>query len=433
MALLLIIYMFESFTNSKMKRIFYIFIIFSTTAFSQQSWQIVGTMPNPVYGGQAVVKDSMIYILGGFSESNNSPVNYIQQYNPRSNTWEIVGTMNVPRDFFVAGLYNNNIIYFGGTSSSMMNDSLEMWDGNSSHSLYGNDQNFNRSFSTGVVAGNNIYVFGGLHLGMDQHYMFEYNIPSSSIVSSYDSNFTQDFPTWQMSALLGNNIYIFGGVSGLGTLQPSIVKFDTLNKSFSVISTRLDNPRAHGVAVAADNKIYIIGGIDEHQQPLSSVYIFNLNNGNSEDVVDGPELNDSRTDLMAVNYYGSIYVFGGVGGDNGLQPVTSIEKLDLITGIPNNHSQIVNGFKLDNNYPNPFNPSTQISFSVGKESQVSVDIYSILGQRIKNLTSKNYSVGNYQITWDGTDNYGKQVAAGVYIYRLSSDYFTDSKKMVLMK
>ncbi|MHB8578876.1 MAG: Kelch repeat-containing protein [Ignavibacteriaceae bacterium] len=415
-----------------MKKIIYLFILFSTIAFPQ-SWKIVGSMPIPVYGGQAVVKDSMIYILGGFSDSTNGPVNYIQQYNPRDSTWKNVGKMNVARDYFVASLYNNNIIYFGGAPDSMMNDSLEMWDGNSSHSLYGNDQNFNRSFSTGVVAGNNIYVFGGFSLGMNSHYMFEYNIPSSKIVSSYDSNFTQIFPTGLMSVLLGSNIYLFGGVSGLGTLQRSIVKFDTTDKIFSLISASLDKPRARGVAVAVGNEIYIIGGIDEHQQPLSSVYVFNPDNSNSEDVGNGPELNDPRTDLMAVNYYGSIYVFGGVGGDKDQQPVASIEKLDIITGIPNNHTQIANGFKLNNNYPNPFNPSTQISFSVGKDSHVSIDIYSILGQHIKNLASKNYSVGNYQITWDGTDNYGRQVAAGIYIYRLSSDYFTDSKKMVLMK
>jgi len=416
-----------------MKKIFYILILFSTFAFSQQTWQVVGNMPNPVYGGQAVVKDSMIYILGGISESSTDPVNYIQEYNPRDNTWKEAGKMSVARDYFVAGLYNNNIIYFGGTSPSMMNDSMEMWDGKSP-SFLGNNQDFNRSYSTGVVSGNNIYVFGGFPslTGMDLHYMFEYNIPTSKIISSYDSNFTTNFPTWQMSALLGSDIYVFGGVGigSSGTLQNTIIKYDTANNSITVLSSHLENPRAHGVAVTVGNKIYIIGGIDE-RQPLSSVYIFNPNNGNSEDVGDGPDLNYARKDLMAVNYYGSIYVFGGLDGSN--QPVASVEKLDIITGVPNNHSQIVNGFKLDNNYPNPFNPSTQISFSVGKESNVSIDIYSILGQHIKNLTSKNYSAGNYQIVWDGTDNYGRQVAAGIYIYRLTSDYFTDSKKMVLMK
>lgn len=417
-----------------MKKIFYILILFSTFAFSQQSWRIVGTMPNPVYGGQAVVKDSMIYILGGISGSSNDPVNYIQEYNPRDSTWKEAGKMSVARDYFVAGLYNNNIIYFGGTSSSMMNDSMEIWDGNSSPSFLGNNKDFNRSYSTGVVSGNNIYVFGGFPslTGMNLHYMFEYNIPTSKIISSYDSNFTTNFPTSQMSTLLGSDIYVFGGVGfgSSGTLQNTIIKYDTTNNNFTVLSSHLENPRAHGVAVTVGNKIYIIGGIDE-LQPLSSVYIFNPNNANSEDVADGPDLNYARKDLMAVNYYGSIYVFGGLDGSN--QPVASVEKLDVITGVPNNHSQIVKGFKLDNNYPNPFNPSTQISFSVGKESIVSIDIYSILGQHIKNLTSKNYSTGNYHITWDGTDNYGRQVAAGIYIYRLSSDYFTDSKKMVLMK
>ncbi|MHB1686605.1 MAG: Kelch repeat-containing protein [Ignavibacteriaceae bacterium] len=417
-----------------MKRFFLIFLFINTVVFAQ-TWQIINNpMPMPVYGGQAVVKDSMIYILGGIGNTGHN-VNLIQQYNPKSNTWQVVDTMKAARSNFIAGNYNHSIIYFGGVENSMQNSSsLEMWDGNSSPSIIVSNQIFNRLYSTGVVVGNNIFMFGGTMMGRGSSYMVEYNIPSASVVYNYnnDSLFSASFPIMQMSALLGDNIYIFGGVSGIDLLQKSIIKFDTAQKTFSSIQVNLDKPLAGGTAVPlSNNKIYIIGGFNETDRALSSVEVLNLNNDSSEEIEDGPELNNPRTDLMAVNYYGSIYVFGGKG-ENG-QPVAAVEKLDVITGVPKNSPQIVSGFKLENNYPNPFNPSTQISFTIGKESHVSLDVYSILGEHIKNIVSKIYSPGEYRLTWDGTNNFGRQVAAGIYIYKLASDYFTDSKKMILLK
>ncbi len=411
-----------------------ILIITLSTIMAAQSWVTLRNMPYPVVGGQAVVVDSMIYILGGFSEQDGSNVNLIQQYNPTTDTWKSVGNMIVPRSYFVAGNYHNNIVYFGGVNNMMQNtSSLELWDRKSSPSKIGSNQIFYRIYATGIFAGDNIFLFGGSMLG-NGSYLNEYNIPSSSVIYRYNNDsLIPGVPIMQMSAILGGNIYIFGGISGgpEGLPQSSIMKFDTTLKTFSSLQVHLDKPRAGGVSVGLGNKIYIIGGFHDDKNPLSSVKILNFSNDSTASIIDGPEMNFARIQPMAVNYNGSIYVFGGADENN--QPVSTVEKLDVITSIPKTPSQIASGFKLENNYPNPFNPSTQISFTIAKTSHVSLDVYSILGEHVKNITSKVYDKGNYRVTWNGTNDFGIQVAGGIYIYKLSSDYFTESKKMILLK
>lgn len=415
-----------------------LFIIFFSTIIVAQSWVTLRNMPYPVVGGQAVVVDSMIYILGGFSVQDNSNVDRILQYNPASDTWHSVAKMIVPRSNFVAGNYHNDIVYFGGVKNMMQNmmqdtSSLEFWDKKSSPIKIGNDKVFNRIYATGIFADDNIFLFGGSMMGIGS-YLVEYNIPSSKVIYKYNNDtLFPGPPIMQMSAILGGNIYIFGGISGgeEGFPQSSIVKFDTTLKTFSSLLVRLDKPRAGGVSVSLGNQIYIIGGYHDDKNPLSSVRILNFSHDGTASVTDGPEMNFARVQPMAVNYNGSIYVFGGADENN--QPVSAVEKLDVITSVPKPPAQVATGFKLENNYPNPFNPSTQISFTIAKTSHVSLDVYSILGEHIKNITSKIYDQGNYHFIWNGTNDFGIQVAGGIYIYKLSSDYFTESKKMILLK
>ena len=425
-------YIVKSIKNGMKKVLILIFSL--STIITAQSWVTLSNMPHPVAGGEAVVADSMIYILGGFSEQDNSNLNLIQQYNPATDTWRTVNTMIVPRSNFVAGNYRNNIVYFGGVKDMMQNtSSLELWDKKNSPSKIGNNQVFNRIYSTGIFAGDNIFLFGGSMMG-NGSYFVEYNIPSSNVVYSYNNDtLFPGPPIMQMSAILGGNIYIFGGIGGgsEGFPQSSIIKFDTTLKTFSSLQVHLDKPRAGGTSVGLGNEIYIIGGFHDDRNPLSSVRILNINNDGSANVSDGPDMNFPRIQPMAVSYKGTIYVFGGADENN--QPVSAVEKLDVITSVPKTPAQVAAGFKLENNYPNPFNPSTQISFTIAKESHVSLDVYSILGEHVKNITTKIYPKGNYRLTWNGTNDFGMQVAGGIYIYKLSTDYFTQSKKMILLK
>ncbi|HMT11673.1 MAG TPA: T9SS type A sorting domain-containing protein, partial [Ignavibacteria bacterium] len=85
-------------------------------------------------------------------------------------------------------------------------------------------------------------------------------------------------------------------------------------------------------------------------------------------------------------------------------------------------------FKLFNNFPNPFNPSTMIKFDVPFESRVSVVIYDLTGKEIEKLTDQYYKPGQHQISWNGSE-----FSSGVYIVTLYSEQNTLSKKIVLLK
>ena len=86
------------------------------------------------------------------------------------------------------------------------------------------------------------------------------------------------------------------------------------------------------------------------------------------------------------------------------------------------------------NYPNPFNPETTIQFTLPEAAQVTVMVYDITGALIRTLKEDvRYSAGAHHIVWDGMNSAGQPVASGVYLYRLQSEQFTETKRCVLMK
>jgi len=103
------------------------------------------------------------------------------------------------------------------------------------------------------------------------------------------------------------------------------------------------------------------------------------------------------------------------------------------SGVKQTVELVPSTFKLNQNYPNPFNPSTVISYQLASISKVHIKVYDILGKEIATLVNEQKPAGNYQITWDGTDNFGNKVTSGVYFYRIDTDNFVQTKKMVLMK
>ena len=91
-------------------------------------------------------------------------------------------------------------------------------------------------------------------------------------------------------------------------------------------------------------------------------------------------------------------------------------------------------FNLDQNFPNPFNPSTTITYSITRSTNVSLEIFDILGRRITTLVNNRLeAAGNHHVTWNGLDLNSNQVASGVYIYQLSAENTVISKKMLLMR
>lgn len=101
-------------------------------------------------------------------------------------------------------------------------------------------------------------------------------------------------------------------------------------------------------------------------------------------------------------------------------------KINPATDIPRDYD-------LYSNYPNPFNPQTAISFNLIEPAQTRVLIYNVLGQKIKTLVNEYLSPGQYSYIWDGRTDIGGEAASGVYLYRIESGSFIQTKKMTLIR
>ena len=85
-------------------------------------------------------------------------------------------------------------------------------------------------------------------------------------------------------------------------------------------------------------------------------------------------------------------------------------------------------FALDQNRPNPFNPVTDIGFSLPEARHVRLEVYNITGQKVASLIDARLDAGNHSVTWDGSE-----AASGIYLYRLMAGEFTKSRTMILLK
>jgi hypothetical protein len=115
--------------------------------------------------------------------------------------------------------------------------------------------------------------------------------------------------------------------------------------------------------------------------------------------------------------------------------------ISMIVGVPafveaaakNILSTIPEKFALHQNFPNPFNPSTHISFSLPKPSNVEVKIYNILGQSVVTLINDWRNLGHHSVQWNGRDKWGESVGTGIYFYSLETADFRQVKKLMLLK
>ncbi len=105
-----------------------------------------------------------------------------------------------------------------------------------------------------------------------------------------------------------------------------------------------------------------------------------------------------------------------------------------VVGITGNGSKIIpEMFVLYPNYPNPFNPETNLKFAIPKDTDVKLVIYNILGQQVKKIVDKKLPTGTHIFKWNGTNDSGIGVSSGMYIYRIQTKEFVTAKKLVLIR
>ena len=131
-------------------------------------------------------------------------------------------------------------------------------------------------------------------------------------------------------------------------------------------------------------------------------------------------LDSSVTSLLVAGTYLFAATESGVW-KRPLSEITSVNHGMTGTNVPERYS-------LSQNYPNPFNPTTQIKYSIPKRSYITLKVYNFLGQLVRTLFDGVQEQGNFEALFDG-----KGLASGMYLFRLTSSGFTETKKLILIK
>ena len=207
----------------------------------------------------------------------------------------------------------------------------------------------------------------------------------------------------QLNYILGSNAHNFSFVTGVGTN--------------SVMHPHHRPSASDGIVDPVPG--LLAGGPDQYLD--DPVLQANFNNSTPPALCYIDDVGSYASNEIAINWNAPlVYVLGFFNGEG----ITSVEDQE-INSMPEN-------FELEQNFPNPFNPSTKIRYSISNSTKVTLKIFDILGKEVTTLVDQEQSFGTYEVNFD-SKNKLSPVPSGIYLYTLSAGNFFDSKKMLLLK
>ncbi len=409
------------------------------------NWEIVngGKLPAGLSGLEAVVVDSTIYILGGYSDSAQANVNTIYAYKPLTNTWSVAGKMLKARKSFLADKIGSKIYYFGGEEKNSKDTAqglVEVFDTKTNTvTPFFYNKAFNRNNLTGVIEDSVFYIIGGQLYNEPAQTKQWQNFSFDTRSKNFGKMFLYVLENWtikgEMSALLGRNIFIFGGI--IYSMINSVV-FANIDNNLTEIDRGwyMNGARSNGRAVKTGaNQIMIIGGFNEISMALNTADIYTIKDTLRQPVITpAAPMFFKRKDFAAVLFQDYVYVFGGLDETGRVPYAIERYKVKPVT-VMAEKNETPTGFSLSQNYPNPFNPSTTISYSLPNRCFVNIKVFDALGSQVAELVNETKESGSYSVNFNASG-----IPSGIYFYRITASGstpgtygFTESRKMVLLK
>ncbi len=421
---------------------FALMLVAQVSAFAQVSG--VPDMPYPRVGMCSARIENTVYFIGGAQGlqgrniENIRGTSTVQAFNFGSNSWETnIAPLLTPRVFACAVALDDSIYVMGGVDSlgNVLN-TVEVYDPASNKWHYTASMKYERKGAAATTFDGRILVFGGGDSANILHKEVETYNPDDEKWTVLPNSMLFGRAFHQV-ARVGNSIYIFGGVGGSIGPVGFIERYVPLVGVVSLGLTWRD-PRAFFGTVVEQDSVYVISGYGSNMYPggcFPDIRTFEFPSPDS--IVEKPTtavLDRPRRGFVAARGNdGSIYLFGGVSPNykNGQVPVASVYQVpQFVTPVIENPlPNVPKGYSLDQNYPNPFNPTTTIHFDVPSPgSRVSLDVYNMLGQKVKNLVNGILRAGSYNAVFNGAN-----LPSGAYIYRLETEKGSLYRKMVLIK
>ncbi len=365
---------------------------------------------------------------------------WVQRYNGTSNSKDTVYNMAVDGsgNCYVTGYATNSP---GGNDYCTVkynSAGVQQW-----VAVYnGASNSFDWSYSVSYDNSGNVYVTGASAVtGNGTDYVtIKYN---SSGVQQWASSYNGPYPNgtdlgFSVRADANGNVYMTGLSWGGAYQDYATIKYNSSGVQQWV--TRYVGPNwdwAYQLRLDKVANVYVTGFSTVSGQDRNFCTIKYNTSGAQQWLMmyDGPVNFIDEAKWMEVDSAGNVYVTGFSYGTNVNYDYATV-KYSPLSAINKVSDLVPDKFQLSQNYPNPFNPVTKIEFNIplsrgvseGRGVLVALKIYDILGREVTTLVSEDLKPGTYEIEWDGSN-----CSSGVYFYRLSSNEFTDTRKMVLVK
>jgi hypothetical protein len=392
-----------------MKKSFTTFILlgYITFTFAQQ----LPNLPIPLGAGNAEVWQGAIYHFGGSNNWSGSIV-YPRVYKYDGTNWAYHDTIpdNNLWDVETTRVGDNVYLLGGWPSGAFLNRKYNLNTGQWTYLT----SSPNISQTWGITAEE---LNGIIYLFNSNGQVYAYNIASDTWETKTTNGATG---LWDMSSILfQGEIYI------LGWNNSAFYKYNPTSDNWIQLS---NSPYPVGACAFGiiNNLIYGIGGNAGGATTASykSIIVYDINT--DAWTIDNLELSSKRHWMATAEYEGGLYVVGGI--DSIAQAVNTVEEIVPQGTESTKELQLLSGYKLEQNYPNPFEGTTWITYTLPANSFTTLNVYDVYGKEMATLVNEEKSAGTYRLKFNSGG-----LKSGVYFYRLQSGKFVQTKKLTIVE
>jgi hypothetical protein len=387
------------------------------------------------------VSNNLVWMVGGRRDAAWTVLNNVGTYDPATDTWDDTKpVLNQARVYLTAAANDSYIFALGGRdgAGAVCYDNMERLDSPSGSAWsVMTPMPAARVFGSAVADGQYVYYTGGTSDAggsVPTTTLWRYDIVGDTVGGTpWDTTLAQlPAALAQHSAvLLDGKIYIPGNETVLLTYIYDIATdaWDSLSNGAMPGATQYQAVEVHG-------RIWRIGGIAGGVS-TNQVYELDTLTGVWTDIL--KPMQQTRINFgcgrVCSGGVDLVVALGGVAFP-GFTPTMTSEAIDVAwMGVEGKPETAVpaGSYALQPNSPNPFRNETSICFNLTSGGWVKMEIYNIVGQKIKTLIDGNYGAGQHTVKWNGRNEAGQKVSNGVYMYRMTSGNFQATKKLLFVK
>jgi len=388
-----------------------------------------------------------VYIGGDFSQlGDGTSAKYITKWNTTTSTWSTLtsGTSNGVNYYVYSLAISGSDVYVGGGFTQLGDrttsaNNIAKWNSATSTWLTltsGASNGVNGYVYAIAVSGSDVYIGGCFSLLGDRtsaKCIAKWNTITSTW-STLTSGTSNGVNGWVLGiAISGSDVYVGGQFTQLGdgtTSTNNIAKWNTPTGTWATLTSPGSNGvfgEVYAIAISGSD-VYVGGQFNQLGYGTSVNNLVKWNSKTNNWSAIGNGANNWVNAMQANPTDGKMYIGGDFTTLNGTIMAYYVGTLTYDPTFIKSDLGIPSKFSLQQNYPNPFNPSTKISFSIPNREYVSLVVYNMLGQSIKTLIDGTLEAGNHIINFNGNN-----LASGIYLYKLSSNSSSITKKMILVK